>query len=586
MTHLYSIKFDFVELLKRKINEKEKEFYSSTIEALTSGEELLWKEEYSTTIPVSIAQSAYSSDILKEEFNKWMVSAKLLKENGNVEEGLSFFICIDITNVIGDKMCIQLFFFISEILKLLANKGVKFFIFSDSLPSENDVVWDSLKSEVQQESIFLINVKDGDFLPQKEILNYDKVRFMGKRKLLFKDKKYLLKQKLIRKLGHFKVEGKEHLCHRYFYDGSFCKDEIKSLLLEQINNIGNIELVIYSAQYSPWLKESMNLLYDDLQINNTEIISYEDINTVNNYSGGQVIFITDLIYSGDSLREMICNLFSKLTSIKNDALHIFSILNSEENQPAINDGGTRTIIINEKTFQITYFVNVTIDIKTAKEDCEMCKLGLPFDLSDNELPLKLKSYNFWELSDKAGYEIEKYGRESTKFMKAITIMNNWFNDNSAYIVYKYINSLYKIGIDVKIGSIFIYPKEEITGEELTPSNRLAESFKIFFNAKEIGIPRQIIDTYKDKSKAINEIDNVQEDWILALKHQSPTNNYIIIDEFHKDGETFESMMRILRRLNRNPKCFFPVINFNPNKKEKYEQDYNLKVLSLYEFNID
>jgi hypothetical protein len=582
---LYSIKFDFKELSRRQINENEKKFYCSTISALISDNTLSFADnDNNVTIPVTPfqLQNVNSSYILKDKFYDWIANAGLLDKEGNLIKN-SFYISIDITKNASDKLCIQLFYFLSEILRLSHNEGdIKFFIFLDILPSENDVLWDSIKTDANKELIFLINVKDGGFLPQKDIEKYDKVRFKEMRKLLLPDNIYLLKQKLIRKIGHFKVEGKEHFCHRFFYDGSYCVEEIKSLLsdyIESSGDSGKFELIVFSAKHSPWLKQSIDLLPMDL-----EAIAFENIDEcIKIYQGGKLLFITDLIYSGDSIKEMITELSNKLQNLEKDKIRILSILNSgNETESAEN---MRNITINNYNYQITYFIDVTVDSKITKDNCEMCKLGLSFDNTESESIHKLKSYDFWYLFDYAGYEQEQYGRPENELMKITTIMNNWFDDNSAYIVYKYKNLLELIGIDVKFGSIFIYPKENAKDGKPTPSNRLAESFKYFFDAKEISIPRELIDEFKEKP--INNMTNyLQDDWIITIKEQPRNQNYIIIDEFHKEGRTFESMVKILEYLDRYPKCFFPVINFNPQKNEEYKKKYrDIHILSLYEFNI-
>jgi hypothetical protein len=581
---LYSIKFDFKELSRRQINENEKKFYRSTINALISDNTLSFADnDNNVTIPVPSfqLQNDNSSYILKDKFNDWIVNAGLLNKDGNLIKK-SFYVSIDITKNESDKLCIQLFYFLSEILRLSHNEGdIKFFIFLDILPSENDVLWDSIKTNANKELIFLINVKDGGFLPQKDIEKYDKVRFKEKRKLLLPDNLYLLKQKLIRKLGHFKVEGKEHFCNRFFYDGSYCVEEVKSLLMDYIESSSDsekFELIVYAAKNSPWLKQSIDLLPVELVA-----IAFENIDEcIEAYQGGKLLFITDLIYSGDSIKEMITKLSNKLQNLEKNKIHILSILNSgNETESAEN---IRNITINNYNYKITYFVNVIVDSKTSKDNCEMCKLEMSFDNTKSESIHKFKSYDFWYLSDCAGYEQEQYGRPENELMKITTIMNNWFDDNSAYIVYKYINLLESIGINAKFGSIFIYPKENAKDGKPTPSNRLAESFKNFFDAKEIGIPRELIDEFKEKP--INGIDYIQDDWIKTIKEQPRSQNYIIIDEFHKGGKTFESMVKILEYLDRYPRCFFPVINFNPQKNEEYKKNYkDIHILSLYEFNI-
>jgi hypothetical protein len=582
---LYSIKFDFLELLKRTINENEKKLYFSTVKALTTDKELSFADNTNnTTIPISTFQfqSDSYSYILKDKFNEWIITAGLINEEGKLVKN-SFYISIDITKNVSDKLCIQLFYYLSKILKLLQHdNNIIFFIFMDILPSDNDVLLDSIKAEVDKELIFLINANDGEFLPQKKNVEYDKVRFKKKYKLLLPDNKYLLKQKLIRRLGHFKIRGKEHFCYRFFYDGSFCIEEVKNLLFEYIENSSDsdkFELIVYSAKYSPWLKESIDLLPE------IKTIAFESIDQcVGNYQSGKLLFITDLVCSGDSIKEMITTLLNKLPNLENDKIDILSILNSAK--PEENNENKRKMTINNYDFQIKYFVDVNVDIKTIEDNCEMCKLGLSFDNIGSDNIQKLNSYNFWYLSDESKYEEEKYGRQADKLMKRVPIMRDWFNDNSAYIVYKYINLLETIKINAKFGSIFIYPKEKVTEDEPTPSNKLAESFKIFFNAKEIGIPREIIDKYKNAYESIKDIDDIQEDWIKTLKEQSPDKNYIIIDEFHKEGGTFESMLKILKQLNRYPKCFFPVINFNPQKNEEYKRNYeDLQILSLYEFYV-
>lgn len=585
---LYSIKFNFKELSKRQINKEEKRFYCSTVKVLSSKKILLFADNKNNVIiPVPTFQH-HLTNVLKNKFSDWIVNAGLLNENGGLIR-YSFYISIDMTKTVGDKLWIELFNYLSGILKLSRKEGdIKFFIFLDMLPSEGDVLWNFIKTDVKTDIdkglIFLINVKDGEFLPQKKIAGYDKDKIKKGYKLLLPDNRYLLKRKLIRKLGHFQVEEREHSCHRFFYDGSYCEEEIKSLLLEYIessSDSGKFELIIYAAKYSPWLEQSIKHLSIDLK--DLKAIAFENIDEcIEIYQGGKLLFITDLIYSGDSIKRMITKLLNNSEIFEKNKIHILSILNSGNGINSFEN--KRKITISDYNFKITYFVDVRIDSKITKENCEMCKLGLSPDKTESESIHRLKSYDFWELSDKAGYGKEKYGRDRDKLMKKIINMDNWFYDNSAYIVYKYISLLKTIDIDAKSGSIFIYPKEKV--KKGTPSNRLAESFRYFFNAKEIGIPRDIIDIYKNENAPLDDIDSIKGDWIQTIRDQ-PSNyyDYIIIDEFHKGGDTFKSMIKILKKLDRYPKCFFPLIDFNPQKSKKYRDDYkNIQILSLYEFN--
>jgi hypothetical protein len=608
MKNLYPIKFDFNELYKRKINENEKKFYLSTIIALSNEDDIQWVDEQEQgltglyfTIPIYQTNNLDTSYVLVSKFVEWCnITAKICKVDDFLVK--SFYISIDISGIKRDNQFGYLFYLISDFIKLAKEKSsVKFFIFLDSLFFENDILFELLKNEVDEKVVFFID-SDGNFTPQIEQNSFKKLKFIEKKRSTQPNYKQQLKNKLVRKLGHFKVKDSDNYCHRYFYDATFCEEEIKLLTKDYIEKFSNsrkqFEYIIYMTKYSPWLVQSMDHLSAELKAIGSPIFqNFKGAYGVDkiidiikaDYNGGEVLLIADLINSGTSLQTEIENLLTIIPSLKSENLLLLSIMNKKGT--GLTDERRKIIALN-KEFLIPYFVDVEIKGYETLVNCPLCKLNIPNTNNFvEEQILKFTSYSFWEFSDSAGYEPETYGKEEGKRFKAVTKMTKWFEENSAFVVYKYLKYLEAVGIEPKRGTIFIYPDERYINDEeknedlITPSLRLAENLKIFFNAKEIGIPRNIINKYKRPDANLDDLDNINEEWLEILKAKSENNNFVIIDEFHRDGETFESIVRILKKINRNPKCFFPVIDFNPSVTKLHKVKYkDIQYLNLYEFN--
>jgi len=63
-----------------------------------------------------------------------------------------------------------------------------------------------------------------------------------------------------------------------------------------------------------------------------------------------------------------------------------------------------------------------------------------------------------------------------------------------------------------------------------------------------------------------------------------TPKSIIMDEFGLSGGTLREIIKILGIVNKKPKAYFPIFNFNP-KLLNRDKLNGLKVISLYDFNI-
>ncbi|MDR1341452.1 MAG: hypothetical protein LBK58_15580 [Prevotellaceae bacterium] len=434
MKHLlYPLKFEFVELSKKKITEEEKRFYLSTIKALTrenaltqektsskrmlllekfllkmklllKQEKLSWilesgeTEKLFYTIPI-IQSSSSDSDILKNKFAEWIASANLLTEQGMIRKDGEFYICLDIRGIKRDQLFGSMFRHLSNILEKSKETGnIRFFIFQDVLLSdfsEKDIFYELLQEDIDKGFVFLID-ETGNFHPKKSIEQYNPSKYNEKLKQASPDPKELFRRKLIRRTGHFKVMEKRNRCHRYFYDGRFCEEEIKILVMEFIKNQDNnkeLEFIIYAAKYSPWLQPCIEHLSTDIMNepkrpfpNYQGAHSYEDIikdsgKIIDKYHEGKVLFISDLIFTGTSMKDMIREmrpvLFEKINGLK-DNVFFLSILNSESQERILNVDGSN--------YQIQYLLDVEIETKFANNGCPLCKLIYPMiDLEKRRL---------------------------------------------------------------------------------------------------------------------------------------------------------------------------------------------------------
>ena len=155
--------------------------------------------------------------------------------------------------------------------------------------------------------------------------------------------------KLVRKINHFKrVEEKSdnHIaCQQFFYEGRNCKDEAYQLMKDELvqlrrNQNINPHYIVYDCVHSEWLSIAIETVANTIssdglsdtfsnfcvkhQLDYDNHLNLNNENDLRNKNGWkdetemELIFITDLIHTGNTFKEKIKKIiknFRKLISI-------------------------------------------------------------------------------------------------------------------------------------------------------------------------------------------------------------------------------------------------------------------------------
>jgi len=411
--------------------------------------------------------------------------------------------------------------------------------------------------------------------------------------------------KLVREINHFKryIEDNNWItCQQFFYEGINCQKELYELINEKLLYFRNDEqinphYILYSSEQSNWLSDAITSVSNNIDLsiftnykkdNIKNLVNEEFSKKVIDENKVDVLLILELIHTGKGFRNIIKqieNLFPEAS------VHCISILVTS-NAFRIFDGNGNTIQIDGKKI---YFFNQVDQERIERSDCPMCKHGLlpPIEIdSRNKIIPKLSSYEMWFMAEEAGYKIEDFKR----YERGENLMPNSLNifrKNGSLLAVKFEKQLEKYKKSTEFAILFpdetrkeSYTIDQPEGLEKTASGYFAKCLK-YYNEKYtyIPIPRKLID---DMEKLVP--------WELIKKNcgylldqiKGLEIPIIIMDEVNYSGKTFNSIAKILSRLDIIPFCYFPIFNFDSdNTLNKYNSEFykNILFLSIYEFNF-
>lgn len=399
----------------------------------------------------------------------------------------------------------------------------------------------------------------------------------------------LIEKKIVTKLGHFKREdkGTNHLCFRTYLDGRFCIKEIVSYITAYLEE-KHIKkpIVIYNSKHSPWLydviyslssKKIIGDFFDVFLLADEEIKhKFESLKKTD----AKALFLTDLINSGSTFVDNY-NQIKKHTffSIYSSNILFLSILNNREkySNKSKQHRIRKVKITNTTTISVDYIVDVIVN-EDYKNNCILCKLGVPLSNFDQNYKTGLTSFEFWEMCHRATYIYEEVHPKHRKAVKPYPYMSHLIEENSQYIAYKFELALRSKNIETN-DIVLILPDESKKGKEFihTPSGKLAQCLNFIFDIEYIVIPRSVIDKFTGKPFQLKG-DTIWEKQIIQT-----SKKVIVVDESHIGGSTFETLFEILSSLHKEPLVFFSLIDFNPKKSTKYRTKKGIDTLNLYEY---
>lgn len=430
--------------------------------------------------------------------------------------------------------------------------------------------------------------------------------------------------KLVRKINHFRRadEANAHIaCQQFFYEGRDCQDEAYQLVRDELMHLRqnkeiNPHYIIYDCFSSEWLatavetvvnyisSESQSELFSNLiKKEPSKMDNFFNLNKKDDLRNNaewkdennlEIIFITDLIHTGNTFRAKINKLKSKFP--KGNIYCISALITDLAFKQFQLETKTRKIKINNH--EIKYFKRVEQIYKTKsanRTDCNMCKHKLlPLVPTSTEITENLSSFEMWLMCEEAGYKFEDYqprARENRIIPNSLEL----FKKNGTLLAIKFEQHLKINGIFPFDEIVIIFPNETKTfveedklaeSIEKTPSGYFAKCLS-FYNEKYnyLGIPRKMIQLLE---KGV-DLETIKTEFPKTFRRIEDIDKpIIIIDEVNFTGKTFKTITDILHEKGKNPVCYFPVFNFDAegtNSKYHNEQYKFIKFLNLFELNF-
>ncbi len=617
MSYIYPIKFSFDTNIHRDITIKQIEYLRSFFSSFFGSKYNINKDKKFInkykTIPISYSKISKHSDILSKKLNNYLISEYQILDSEKKFKNQSDLVVVDIKANFRNLAIVPLSSEIESILqKDINNSNPRFVIILEDIPAVSESLI-SIKNYILGGKVLLID--------KKKRFQYKDEKFKINKDFSFDDlAKTALdktKFKLIRKIGHYgryenekKKEKKELIaCNQYFYDGADCDSDISDILFDKIIELQDkesfdVSKIIYHCPESPWLENSLTLLNTDLlNLKNDYNFNYnglKNINSINDVfkSSENILFVVSLIHSGDTFRRE----YNKLKTIfPNSRIKAIAVLFSGEGTHFKPRGNYIDIPISEdELISVNFLLSVNQKQYPKFQRCPMC-YELQMEIRDSSYINTdvLTSFETWTMCDEAGYMPEDYvpGREEP-YPSLLSIKPNslkLIKENGAYIAIKYMKHIERNNLLQTPDLTLVFPDETSNKKEIekrgpninledTPSGYFAETLMQLKEVEYFGIPREIIEKLKDKEEkfSLSDIQVQYKEFYNKLKLLS--DDIIIMDEFGLSGSTLRKIIKIIDIVNKKPKAYFPIFNFNPMILNEDKLN-GLKVISLYDFNI-
>jgi hypothetical protein len=437
--------------------------------------------------------------------------------------------------------------------------------------------------------------------------------------------------KLVRKINHFKrVEEKTNIhiaCQQFFYEGRNCKDEAYQLMkdeLVQLKRSQNIDphYIVYDCVHSKWLSMAIETVanyissaslsdtftnfsvkHQDTHDNHLNLNNEEDSRNQKGWKDEtemEIIFITDLIHTGNTFREKIKRVVTKFPKSTFYCLSALVTDKAFEDYKGAFQEADRKIKI--KNYEIKYFKKVEQIYMTKsanRENCHMCKHKLlPLVETTVDVTEHLSSFEMWLMCEEAGYKLEDYRpRKNREDVNRIVPHSlKLFKKNGTLLAIKYEEHLRLNDIKPRDEIVIIYPDETKNDPEeaelpesieKTPSGYFAKCLNFYNdNYSYLGIPRKMIRLLEEGNA---DMHIAKEHYPKLFKQIEEIDKPIVImDEVNFTGKTFKTITDILRSAGKEPSCYFPVFDFDAETTCKLHQDIqyqSIKFLNLYELNL-
>jgi adenine/guanine phosphoribosyltransferase-like PRPP-binding protein len=428
------------------------------------------------------------------------------------------------------------------------------FLFKDMMPTD-DTYYKNLKNISEVCEVTQFNQHGEHDSRSIEILDLE----FSKRNRLRRDPTRVIKDKMIRHVGHFeKSSGARVYCSSHFYDGRYCEKELSDIIFIRFCDIVTADSVLgYHSKHSPWLIRSIESLDSKLKCN---IVNLCEEPLPENMS--KFFIVVDFLDSGSTL-------LSYIEDCGRNPDGILAILATQDENCKNNTKLLRRK--GHKNIEVEYLIEAAYS-KSLPSHCLAHKLGIPYDTLDNfHVKGKLRSLDFWYMAKEAGVLNEEDNPPDWRRPLTKTIdTKNMVEIYGSYLAYR-ILQLYnfnKISPDTTI----VCPDDEYA------SSKFADKLLSLVSPNIIKIPKSYIKQAEIDIENLDFDDNIPA-WVNDLQKKS-VKICLVIDDISVSGSTLIGMRNILIKFEKEILGFIPIINFDPNLNIKLKE----LLLPLYEWN--
>lgn len=450
--------------------------------------------------------------------------------------------------------------------------NVKFLIL---LSKVNHDDFNIIKKIVNNGSILLLGDDGSTWKNKYEFPNFNPHDYIIHVSELTDDPFYILTYKIIKRLGHFKriLKNGNKVCHRYFYDGSKCIDEIVKIFTpiinEKLSENPNFLLIFYSP-FSPWLKDALIILKESFPVELYDLSNNVSVANMKKAKTNSALFITDMIRTGETFQEKYEYLLDNFNDLLITSYTILTTRGTKLNN------GLLKLNIRGENISIKYFLNVD-QKEVPSEHCELCKIGLPESDKYDENFDMLSTFDYWEMAKQAGFKEEEDDTPSHR--KSIGIVCDYskmIEQNGSWLTFKIEKLLKRLNISLN-DLVFVCPDESMP-------TIFSNYLRLLLSATVIKIPRKVLDKINnstgDLSAILSEYSSESSLWHIGLS-SLVSKNIIVIDEFNVSSNTFKSIFRLVSHYGHYTVCFIPLVDFAPNSSSSLESP----IYSLYSFQL-
>lgn len=490
------------------------------------------------------------------------------------------YIMIDLSSPPGALIRGSLFNYLALAIQNIVTESdknlLKCIVLVGSMPHEKDFFMAEIINMGLEDKIIVVDRK-GRCYPESVCRN-DITSVEARLRDLSQDTFVEFKKKIIRRWGHFRKPGrggKDLGCYRYYFDASFCGEELLALLNEhEITNKIDYDAIIYYAPHSPWLPETVRRLAAHRKIKCFDYNEEDDIKKLRKASKGplMLLLILPMINSARTFSQLIESIRGLSEEGVLNTLSVFSTVYVDKKNNIFK------VTIKNEEYVINYLHLVKNPIIN---DCILCETQIkPFAMDGKDIFLQLSAVDFWDMSDESKWSLERPRPPYRKSIDVLPDFEKMVKNNGPWLASKVPDLLFQEIEKRPTDVIIVCPKER-------GANALADLLESIYKFSIIKIPRRIINKNIKgaKTKELEGIQKRSKSKIPIWYHQLKTMHaeaIIVLDEFIASGNTMSGMTNIINYFQKEVTCYLSLADFSPDTGVNVNDEY--KKICFYAFN--